>query len=183
MIMRKRAADNSQFIINHKLCDSHLTVEDLKKQLQNGDKSFGGKILSLSSSLHDTSQYWAQRGRGLRALVQYKINQGEGLPSYFSTGSCAEFYFKPLHRLLSMYVKATTGKIVDISNKSLLFDVLQQNTHIVAHYFDLRTQSYFHEVMAPVFNVNTYWYRQEFAKSRGMVHWHGLCWRTDKEPL
>ena len=66
-----------------------------------------------------------------------------------------------------MYVKATTGKIVDLSNKSLLFDVLQQNTHIVAHYFDLRTQSYFHEVF---FNVNAYWDRQEFAKSRGMVH-------------
>ena len=182
MIMRKRAADNSQFIVNQKLGDSHLTVEDLKKQLQNGDKSLGGKILYLSSSLCGTSQYWAQRGRELRALVQYKINQGEGLPSYFSTGSCAEFYFKPLHRLLSMYVKATTGKFVDLSNKGLLFDVLQQNTHIVAHYFDLRTQSYFNEVMAPIFNVNAYWYRQEFAKSRGMVHWHGLCWRADKEP-
>lgn len=22
----------------------------------------------------------------------------------------------------------------------------------------------------------------EFAKSRGMVHWHGLCWQDDKEP-
>ncbi|XP_061185108.1 uncharacterized protein LOC133193154 [Saccostrea echinata] len=36
--------------------------------------------------------------------------------------------------------------------------------------------------MNPVFKVNTYWYRQEFAKSRGMVHWHGLCWRSDREP-
>ena len=81
-----------------------------------------------------------------------------------------------------MYVKATTGKIVVLSNKGLLFDVLQQNTHIVAHYFDLRTQSYFKGVMAPVFNVNTYWYRQDFAKSRGMIHWHGICWRTDKDP-
>ena len=36
--------------------------------------------------------------------------------------------------------------------------------------------------MALVFGVNSYWYRQEFAKSRGMVHWHGLCWREDREP-
>jgi hypothetical protein len=20
------------------------------------------------------------------------------------------------------------------------------------------------------------------AKSRGMIHWHGLCWRTDRQP-
>ena len=25
-------------------------------------------------------------------------------------------------------------------------------------------------VMSPVFGVETFWYRQEFAKSRGMVH-------------
>ena len=36
--------------------------------------------------------------------------------------------------------------------------------------------------MSPAFGVSAYWYRQEFAKSRGMVHWHGLCWRSDREP-
>ena len=36
--------------------------------------------------------------------------------------------------------------------------------------------------MSPTFGVSAYWYRQEFAKSRGMVHWHGLCWRSDREP-
>ena len=36
--------------------------------------------------------------------------------------------------------------------------------------------------MGPLFGVNAFWYRQEFAKSRGMVHWHGMCWRADSEP-
>ena len=36
--------------------------------------------------------------------------------------------------------------------------------------------------MRPVFGVQSFWYRQEFAKSRGMIHWHGLCWREDREP-
>ena len=30
--------------------------------------------------------------------------------------------------------------------------------------------------------VSAYWYQYEFAKSRGMIHWHGLCWRASKEP-
>ena len=62
------------------------------------------------------------------------------------------------------------------------FDVLQKHTHIVAQYFDIRTLNYFHDVMSPAFGVKFFWYRQEFAKSRGMVHWHGLCWRNDQEP-
>ena len=37
--------------------------------------------------------------------------------------------------------------------------------------------------MSPAFGVTSFWYMQEFAKSWGMVHWHGLCWREDKELL
>jgi hypothetical protein len=36
--------------------------------------------------------------------------------------------------------------------------------------------------MSPAFGVTSFWYRQEVAKSRGMVHWHGLCWRDGKKP-
>ena len=36
--------------------------------------------------------------------------------------------------------------------------------------------------MSPAFGVSSFWYRQEFAKSRGLIHWHGLCWRSDREP-
>ena len=115
-------------------------------------------------------------------MIQFKINEGCGLPSFFTTGSCAEFHFKPLSRLLYNYIFDTTGKQVDLDDKNILFQALQENTHIVSKYFDLRTQDYFSDVMAPLFGVNAYWYRQEFAKSRGMVHWHRLCWRKDGEP-
>lgn len=132
--------------------------------------------------MRGTTQYWGQRAKGLRSLVQFKINEGKGLPSFFTTGRCAEFHFKPLKRLLSIYISQTTGSSVDLNDKNILFKTLQENTHIVGQYFDLRTQSYFKNVMGPVFGVDSYWYRQEFAKSRGMVHWHGLCWRSDREP-
>ena len=46
----------------------------------------------------------------------------------------------------------------------------------------MRTRSYFNTVMTAVFGVDSFWYRYEFGKSRGMIHWHGLCWRHDREP-
>lgn len=101
---------------------------------------------------------------------------------FFATGSCAEYHFKALRRLLEKYTSDTTATAADLSNHNSLFTVLQQNTHIVSHYFDLRTQSFFNNVMGPAFSVDTFWYRYEFAKSRGMVRWHGICWRTDREP-
>ena len=33
-----------------------------------------------------------------------------------------------------------------------------------------------------MFGVSDYWYRYEFAKSRGKIHWHQLSWRDDRQP-
>lgn len=182
MIMRKKVLEHSSFIVKQKLGDQHFTISDLKKLIENGDTSICQKMLNFGGSIRGTTQYWGKRAQELPALVQFKINEGMGLPSFFTTDSCAEFHFKPLRRLISIYVEETTGSSVDLNDKHILFKTLQDHAHIVAQYFDLRTQSYFKNVMGPVFGVDTYWYRQEFAKSRGMVHWHGLCWRSDKQP-
>ena len=182
MIMRKRTLEMSSFVVKQKLGESHYSIEEVKEKIRAGDRSLAEKLLYFSAPLRGTSQYWAQCSKELRSLIQYEINSENGLPSFFTTGSCAEYHFKPLRRLLHNYIFLTTGTEPDLQDKNVLFQVLQQHTHIVAQYFDLRTQSYFKEVMGPVFGVNTYWYRQEFAKSRGMIHWHGLCWRSDKQP-
>ena len=182
MMVRKRTLENSNFIIQQKLGDDQLSISELKHKIENGDLSVGEKIVHFGANLRGTSQYWAQRCKELRSLIQYKINEGNGLPSFFTTGSCAEFYFKPLRRLLTLYIKETTGLDIDLTNKSNMFKALQENTHIVADYFEKRTHDYFHEVLKPVMGVDSFWYRQEFAKSRGMIHWHGLCWRADREP-
>ena len=182
MIVRKRALENSKFIVNQKIGEDHLTLSAVKEMLETGDESLIKKIIYFSGSLRGTPQYWMQKGRELRSLIKYNIHNGDGLPSFFATGSCAEFHFKPLRKLLSNYLRITAEKCPNLSDRNTLFKILQQNTHIVAKYFELRTQSFFDLIMKPVFDIDKYWYRQEFAKSRGMVHWHGLCWRKDKEP-
>ena len=182
MVQRKRTLEQSSFIVRQKLGEDHLDIEDLRRMTSNNDDSIAKKILYFGASLRGSNQYWGQRSKELRALIQYQINQGNGLPSLFTTGSCAEFYFKPLRRLLQLYVKATLGKDLDINNKTELYEALQQHAHIVGHYFDLRTRSYFKHVMRKVFGVEVSWYRYEFAKSRGMIHWHGLGWRSDCQP-
>ena len=69
---------------------------DIKEKLQNGDKSVAEMFLYCVASLRGTDQYWSQRSKELRNLIQFQINEGKGLPSNFTTGSCAEYHFKPL---------------------------------------------------------------------------------------
>ena len=114
----------------------------MKYKINDGDNSIAKTVLYFGASLRGTTQYWSQKGKELRALIQYQINEKQGLPSFFTTGSCAEYHFKPLRKLLSKYIYESSGKEIDFSNHSDLFDALQRNTHIIAQYFDLRTQSY-----------------------------------------
>ena len=65
---------------------------------------------------------------------------------------------------LFLFLDSPVCKSKDLTDRTQLYQAFQENTHIVAHYFDLRTQSYFKQVMGPVFGVDTCWYRQEFAK-------------------
>ena len=184
MINRHRALNKSNFIVKQKLGEDHYTVEELRKKIAAGDTAILKMIMHFTGDLRGTPQYWAQRHSELRALIDYQVYEKKGLPAFFATGSCAEFHWKPLRELLRKYIQLTGSleQTGDLDNKNVMFKVLQENAHIVGHYFDLRTQSYFENVMKPVFGVTTYWYRQEFAKSRGMIHWHGLCWRNDMEP-
>ena len=80
MISRKKVLENGQFILSQKLGDKLIELTDLKQRLQAGDKSVAEKVPYFSSSLRGTSQYWNQRSREFRAMIQYKINEERWIP-------------------------------------------------------------------------------------------------------
>ena len=82
------------------------------------------------------------------------------------TGSCAEFHFPSLRRLLEQYILQPTRKEVNLAEDSnARYRAVQENTHVEVNYFDLRTQLYHDKFLKLVFGVSGYWYRYEFAKS------------------
>jgi hypothetical protein len=50
----------------------------LKNKINDGDNSIAKKVLYFGASLWGTTQYWSQRGKELRALIQYQINEKQG---------------------------------------------------------------------------------------------------------
>lgn len=113
MIMRKRALEQSRYFVDQQLGDPHITVADLQERFARGDTTIVNKLLYFGASLRGTSQYWHQRRRELRALIEFMVNERLGLLSFFMTGRCAEFYFPPLRRVLEKYIQQTTGEVVD----------------------------------------------------------------------
>ena len=93
MITRKRALEQSRYFVDQQLGDPQLTVADLQERLARGDTSFTNKLLYFGANLCGTAQYWHQRRRELRTLVEFMVNVKKELPSFFMTGSCASFTF------------------------------------------------------------------------------------------
>jgi hypothetical protein len=83
-------------------------------------------FIYFGASLRGTTQYWSQRGKELRALIQYQINEKQDLLSFFTIGSCADYHWKPLRKLFSKYIYETSRKEIDFSNRSDLFCALQK---------------------------------------------------------
>ena len=48
MIMRKKALENGNFVVNQKLGDKHLSVSELTNKLNDGDNSTAKKVLYIS---------------------------------------------------------------------------------------------------------------------------------------
>lgn len=61
-----------------------------------------------------------------------------------------------------------------------IHDTLLCHPHIVNQYYVQRTESWFQIVLCYGIEVEDYWYRFEFAKSRGAIHFHSLLWSLAK---
>jgi hypothetical protein len=94
IIMRKRTLEQSSYIVKQQLGEEQISLSDLNEQIKIGDITIAKKNISFGASLRGASQYWAQRNKELRSLIQFQINEGNGLPSFFTTCSCAEYHFK-----------------------------------------------------------------------------------------
>lgn len=74
IISRRRAIDNSNFVITQKIGDAHITVEELRKQLESGDINIANRILFF---LCFTTWY--------RAVLGTKSQRIEGISSVQNT--------------------------------------------------------------------------------------------------
>ena len=56
------------------LGDKHLSTKDLKMMIAENNVSIRRKFINFGSCLRGSSQYWSQRARELRSLIQFQIN-------------------------------------------------------------------------------------------------------------
>ena len=183
--MRHKALNQGSFLVAQQLDDAHLSLSELKDNFEAGDYSVPRKIISVGKNLTNTAPYWADVKRNLDALTFHRRLKNKNMPAYFTTGSCAEHHFVALHLLLADY-HATINNlplqdVIDQmeSDPAFKHKIITKNLHIITNYFQARTHNFFVTVGKELYLWDDLWFRFEFAKQRGEIHFHGLMW-SDK---
>ena len=178
--LRMRALQQGSFIVAQQLNDAHLTIEELRNNLENDDESVPRKLISVGAKFANSDPYWRDRKIELDNLVLFRKKEFGDLPAYFDTNSLAEFQWKPLKELFIKYISKIEGTSPDIVRAKVESDflyyqkVILSNLHIVGTYFNNRTVNYYTTVGKELFQTSDMWIRYEFAKGRGEIHSHAI---------
>jgi hypothetical protein len=85
--------------------------------------------------------------------------------------------------LLETFIFDSSGEVVDLrTDGNRRFKAMNDYASIVVQFYQLRMEIYCETVLKDALGINHYWFRYEFAKSRGQIHGHLLGIRGDRQP-
>jgi len=144
-----------------------LQLIQKQKDAEGALRNLTNRFSSWSAKTTGTPQYWWAKAGQLRAFVDHMLSHGETSPLFFHSGSAAEYYWRPLHRLLSDYFREKNvpayanacrciqqGRKVMGSDKRIVHKALLSAPQVINRFFALRTESWFNNVLKPVFGID-----------------------------
>ena len=173
---------------------SHVNDEDpsLEEIMTVGGQPLDSMLRSIhaiSQQIVGTDGYWHSVRRTLEGIVQFKVLKGDGLPSFWISGSCAEFHHPAIAKLLAEAAVLGSSDLSfdDVYAQIIGCDVTRRRYvrkyhNIVCEYFYLKTKQFFQGLLREAWLILEEFIRFEFAKKRGVIHLHGLVWRGDRRP-
>lgn len=173
--------------------DDTTTIQDFLSHLDNdvpgsANTSTVDKVQrSLNyhaGNVRGTDQYWGNVLRQWQATALFHSIINDREATYFHSGSIAENHDPLLRRLLSQYVSRVesqeAGARVLVDDKAF-FLAANRYKQVVTHYFACKTETWFATFLVPVLLLLDYMRANEFAKSRGAIHFHSVLYTASKQ--
>jgi hypothetical protein len=85
--------------------DAPESMDELKDRLTKGDMSFIDKIMHYSQRVRGSSSYWRSRWAELYSWINHHVKEGNEMPNFFITLSCAEYFWPDVLHLLNERLK------------------------------------------------------------------------------
>ncbi|KAL7554626.1 hypothetical protein ACHAWF_018133 [Thalassiosira exigua] len=143
-------------------------------------KTLLAKLTFIRGNVQCTPQYWRNAYHEFKAANFFHSYVKNREISIFHTGSLAEYHEPHLRQLLCKYKRKLTGSDPADCDRILTDDTafsqaVNDYRQIVTHYLATKMELWMALFMAPIYGVSEANLAYEFAKSRGVIHYHTPC--------
>ena len=173
-----------RFVLNSTDIDLNTTLDEIRNSeegapLDNMVKNLEKKIHTYSSNIPCTPAYWRNTRYEFKATTLFNSYINKKEIRIFHTGSLAEFHEWNLRVLLHKYTSSLTyydhNEVANVLNDDTLFvKNVQKYKNVVTHYMASKFELWNAFVLKPIFDVDGGLTSNEFAKTRGALHYHAL---------
>ncbi|KID81041.1 ATP-dependent DNA helicase PIF1 [Metarhizium guizhouense ARSEF 977] len=176
ILMRRKANSSARFYVSKASGLKDLSRDELAEALI-ADEGLLPYIVRQGSHLTGTRPFWNNKSNTLQALARFL---SPSMSPVFVTLSAADMQWQDLHRHFPGFANLATAD--DRTRRTFVWDGVQKNPHIVAHYLAIRLRTFTEHVLRPLLGFTDSWDRFEW-QARGSGHSHALFWIPTAPPL
>ncbi|KID81125.1 ATP-dependent DNA helicase PIF1 [Metarhizium guizhouense ARSEF 977] len=176
ILMRRKANSSARFYVSKASSLKDLSRDELAEALI-ADEGLLPYIVRQGSHLTGTRPFWNNKSNTLQALARFL---SPSMSPVFVTLSAADMQWQDLHRHFPGFANLATAD--DRTRRTFVWDGVQKNPHIVAHYLAIRLRTFTEHVLRPLLGFTDSWDRFEW-QARGSGHSHALFWIPTAPPL
>jgi ATP-dependent DNA helicase PIF1 len=174
--MRRKASRSARFYVSKASGLKDLSREELTDALL-ADEALLPQIVRQGSDLTGTRPFWRNKSNSLQAQARFL---SPSMSPVFVTFSAADMQWQDLHRHFPGSTDVALAN--DPTRRKFVWDGVQENPHLIAHYLAIRFQAFTDHVLRPLLGFTDYWSRFEW-QARGSGHLHCLFWIPSAPPL
>lgn len=187
----ERHVNNSEgqyfFKSNKFIGENPPTIEELKKQLANGDDRYIQILRYFARGIKGSDNYWRGKTQELESWINHHVACGRGPPTFFMTFSCAENWWPDLRRLMAQFENNAgndhEASLLNNNDFNAMKRAVKRYPMYVNKFFMLRAKKFMDTVVKEALGIEHYWGRVEFAPGRGQIHLHMLGIAKDRAYL
>ena len=174
-----------RFVLKSSDIDLNITLNEIRNStdddgIRNVVKKLEKQLHMFSSNIPCTPAYWKSTRFEFKATTFFNSYVNKSEIRLFHTGSLAEFHEYHLRLLLYNYVSSLSFYDEDSEQNILNCDkcfssAVQKYKNVVTHYMGSKFELWYAFVMNPIYGVKGSMASNEFAKSRGALHYHSIA--------
>lgn len=182
-IVRHLNSNSGRFFLDEFNRNAPGDLQELKERIDKNDLSFVRNLTYYSKRITGSNPYWLQKKSELYTWLNHHVAHGNGAPTFFLTLSCAEYFWPDVIDLLKerRMIAGDTNVAGIYPGAPKLVQLVNENALVIQEYFQKRFEVWMETVGKPVFGINHYWARYEFAPGRGQIHVHLLAISQDQD--